>query len=309
MSGSAIIIVALAAVAAGLLAAAPQVSEALVRARARRLPARLALRLEEEWLAELRAVSSYPGKIAFALALTFTRRRAFVAPGEDPMTEIHDHPRRVFAAFSGWKALLILPTVFFAMVAYGASFLLPVRYASESLILGFRSTVPPEIVPSLESTPILARANSARSAILSRTNLQALVHEFDLYSKQNVEERIRKIRDDLTVTVTDTESGEVAITLRFVGSDPKKAQEVAFRLTTAFIIQSLEQLESEVLGTRKFLQSQLDRLAARLNEEDKNPGAQPAKGQGADEVRTLERESLRSTYKTVFARLEEVRMA
>ena len=69
--------VLLGGVVAGLLAFAPQVSEWLVRARARRLPRALAERMEEEWLAEVEALASRASQLAFAIALTLTRRHSF----------------------------------------------------------------------------------------------------------------------------------------------------------------------------------------------------------------------------------------
>src|SRR6478609_520716 len=62
---------------AALLAFAPQLSGALVRSRARRLPPTLSSRMEEEWLAELATMSNRPSQLAFAIALTLTRRHSF----------------------------------------------------------------------------------------------------------------------------------------------------------------------------------------------------------------------------------------
>ena len=78
---------------AGLLAFAPQVSESLVRSRARRLPQALSPRMEEEWLAELDAMASRPSQLAFAIALTLTRRHSF-AMDDDSLFATSSRPVR-----------------------------------------------------------------------------------------------------------------------------------------------------------------------------------------------------------------------
>jgi len=58
-----IVITILAALGGVLFAVAARVSAALVRSRAHRLPTRIALRMEEEWLGELNAIASRPGVV------------------------------------------------------------------------------------------------------------------------------------------------------------------------------------------------------------------------------------------------------
>src|SRR5262249_37482953 len=153
MTGSEIIIILLAVIGAVLLKAAPWLSELLVRARSRRLPANLILRMQEEWLAELTAIPNRPSKLTFAISLILTRPNAFGAPSEDLMSEIHDHPRSFFAVLAGWKFLLITSTAIFTLAAYGMSFLLPVRYASEALIIAKPADVAADVV-GMKTVPI-----------------------------------------------------------------------------------------------------------------------------------------------------------
>ena len=92
---------------AGLLAFAPQVSEWLVRARARRLPRALCRGMEEEWLAELDAMLSRPSQLAFAIALTLTRRHSF-AMDDDSLFATSSRPSVTVATIGGWPSVVIV---------------------------------------------------------------------------------------------------------------------------------------------------------------------------------------------------------
>jgi len=270
--------------------------------------------MEEEWLAEVKAISSRPAKLAFALALTFTRRSAFGVPNEDFMSETHDRLRSVFAVLSGWKSLLIIPIVVFGLTAYGMSFFLPARYASEALIIARAADVPANVAPGLSrGTPPSQQLTGIRQVLVSRTSLVNLIREFNLNdsekSSRTIDQRVQQIRDGVTIT-TDPEyekSGNSAFTLRFVGTNPKTAQQIASGLVTLFLEQSSQIREQETSSTLRFLQVQLDQLAKRLTEKSELLSRERT-GKGEAVVHALDYEMLQSTYKAVFTKLEEERM-
>ena len=102
--------VVLAAILGGLLALAPRVSESLVRSTARRLPRPLSARMREEWLAELGALPGRASQLAFAIALTLTRRHSFAieegslfaAPARTSITAATFGGSRASGAVIGW---------------------------------------------------------------------------------------------------------------------------------------------------------------------------------------------------------------
>ena len=310
MSDIVIVISLLVSIGGALLAVAPRLSELLLRARSRRLPRSMASRMEEEWLAEVKAISSRPTKLAFALSLTFTRRNAFGVPSEDFMTETHDHPSNVLKVLSGWKSLLIIPTVVFALAAYGMSFLLPARYASEALIIA--RPVPADVAPGLTGgTPPSQQLAGIRQMLLSRISLVNLIREFNLNDSEKntrtVDERVQEIRDGVSIT-TDPEyekNGNIAFTLRFVGPNPKTVQQIASRLVTLILSNQIR--EQETSSTLHFLQVQLDELAKRLSEKSELLSRERTAKREAV-VDALDYEMLQSTYKAVFAKLEGARM-
>ncbi len=123
----------LAALVGGLLAFAPRVSESLVRSSARRLPHRLSARMREEWLAELDALPGRPSQLAFAIALTLTRRHSFAIEEESLFAAPARSPVTV-ATFGGWPSVVVFTTAVAAALVYAASFLIPPLYQSHTLV-------------------------------------------------------------------------------------------------------------------------------------------------------------------------------
>jgi len=316
MTDTAIIITILAALGAALFAVAPSVSAALVRACARRLPIRIALRMEEEWLGELNAIASRPGKLAFAIALTLTRRQAFAAPGEDSMTESHDRPAGRLAAFNGRKTLLILTTAIFAIAAYGFSFLLPVLYASEALILFRPREVPSSLVVDLITDSQKDRMKAIEQTVLSRTALVSILGELPQLKvgreSLNMDRMIAELRKSITILFAPSTEGTTPtyFRIRYVGPDPTLAQKVTSRLTHLFLQRDGETRGATIAGTTDFLRRQLDALAKRLTEQG-NELARERDANGPEAVRilALDYDVLVSTYKTLSEKYADAKLA
>lgn len=315
MSDTTIIITILAVLGAALFGVASHASAALVRARARRLPIRIALRMEEEWLGELNAIESRPGKLAFAIALTLTRRQAFAAPGEDSMTEIHERTAGRFAAFNGRKTLLVLTTTVFAIAAYGASFLLPVLYASESLILLRPREVPSSLVVDLIGGSVDERLKSIEQTVMSRTNLVEILREYPQLGRQtlSMDRRIEALRKYISLSFNRSTGDTPSINyfrVRYVAPDPTLAQKVTSKLTLLFIKLDGERRESMIGGTRDFLERQLGVLAERLTDKGEELARErAAHGPEAGRILALDYDVLVSTYKTLSEKYADAKLA
>jgi len=304
MSDATIVITILGAFGVVLFAVGARLSEALLRFRARRLPLAIALRMEEEWLGELGAIASRPGKLAFAIALTLTRRQAFAAPGEDSMSEIvKDSRLGPQSVFSGRKALLIFSTLIFALAAYGASFLLPVRYASDSLIL-------------VSGDPVEERLKSIEQTVMSRTNLIAILREIPQLKNGRetltMDRSIEELRKDIALSFDPSSGGPSPVAyfrLRYAGPNSELAQKVTSKLTQSFIKLDFAKREAQVFGTRDFLRQQLGVLAGRVTKKgDELARERAAHGPQSGRILEIEYEQLVANYKAAFAKLEDAEM-
>ena len=157
-----------------------------------------------------------------------------------------------------------------AAVAAGAAVYARVQpnlYRSQTRILVAKQRVPESYVRSTVTTRIEDRLNAISQQVLGRTNLQALIEEFNLYPDERrtgiMDEVVAMMRQrDIRVT---PERGE-AFVVAYIGSDPRTVMRVTDRLGTLFINESLRDRQIQADGTNDFLEQQLrdakDRLIA-----------------------------------------------
>jgi hypothetical protein len=286
MSDTVTIVIVLSAFVAVLLVAAHPISAALVGLRARRLPIELALRMEEEWLGELNSISSRPGKLAFAVALLLTRRRAFVAPGEIIVSEI--------AAFGSRKSLVILSAVVFAIAAYGASFLVPVKYESETLLA---------IKNQDDFVLMQTRSNSL---------FESVVKVLPDGGAGSRERWLEDLRNNITIAplVGSSNSSTSLLKMKYLGPDPVTAQKVIATLTTSLIERNFSHQINQSHEQERFLQSQLERLGARMKDKGEELALLRAtNGPTAGAMLALDHELLVSSYKELFAKHNDLQVA
>jgi len=164
------------------------------------------------------------------------------------------------------KWFVIVPfLVIFAGTAVTA-FLLPDRFRSETLILVVPQRVPESYVRSTVTTRIEDRLLSIQQQILSRTKLEQIIRDSNLYPSERqrlpMEDVVELMRRDVKVDIVRGDAFRVA----FVSKDPKKAMDVAGRLASLFVDESLQDREVLANATTDFLQSQLDEARRRLVE-------------------------------------------
>ncbi len=168
------------------------------------------------------------------------------------------------------KWLVLAPLVLCSAGTYLVAKRLPNLYRSETLILVVPQKVPESYVRSTVSGRIEDRIQSLKEQILSRSRLERIILDFDLYrearEKQSIESAISAMRPAVTV---DTVRGGEAFTVQYVARDPQVAQRITERLASLFIEENVRDREKLAIGTSDFLQTQLDDARRRLIEQEK----------------------------------------
>lgn len=156
-----------------------------------------------------------------------------------------------------------------AIAGTAYSLWLPNRYRSETLILVVPQRVPETFVRSTVTTPIQDRLRSLTQQIMSRTRLERVVEDFDLYAglrgRVPMEDIIEGMRSQIGI---ETIRGDT-FRLSFVSDDPQLAMKVTQRLATLFIDENLQDRTMMAEGTNQFLESQLEDARGRLLEHEK----------------------------------------
>ncbi|MCP4673088.1 MAG: protein GumC, partial [Desulfobacula sp.] len=178
-------------------------------------------------------------------------------------------------------------------------------YEASTSILIQPQKVPSDYVQSIVTSDIAQRINSISQQILSRTNLEKIIKQFNLYQDQDKmfqEDMISSMRKRVVVTQNssirqDTES----FTVSFTGSNPENVKNVANELASFFMNENLKARESQAIGTSEFLESELDKIKKTLEEKEQTLAIYRSKHLGGlpDELetnlRTLDRLQLQHT--------------
>ena len=140
---------------------------------------------------------------------------------------------------------------------------------SDALILVVPQQVPDSYVHSAATVRIEDRLQSINQQILSRTRLERIIQDFNLYADlrktEIMEDIVEGMRKDISV---ETVKGD-AFRVSFTADDPRAAMRVTERLASFFIDESLKDRELLAESTNQFLEAQLEDARSRLIENEK----------------------------------------
>ncbi len=164
------------------------------------------------------------------------------------------------------KWLIVLPAILIAAVGSAIVRQLPNSYRSETLILVVPQRVPESYVRSTVTARIEDRLQSISQQIMSRTRLEQIVSDFNLYPKERAEQQLmediveRMRSEDIGIDIVKGDAFRVS----YKADDPRTAQRVTERLASLFIDESLRDREVLAEGTNQFLATQLDEARRQL---------------------------------------------
>ena len=130
--------------------------------------------------------------------------------------------------------------------------------------------MPEKYVSSIVDSDIESRINTISQQILSRTNLEKVINQFNLYSepgqeKMFMEDKIAGLRRRIEIDVARTRRRDAeAFSISFNGTDPGLVMRVANGLATFFIDENLKVREAQAVGTSDFLDDEMVTMRQRL---------------------------------------------
>ncbi|MFY9743479.1 MAG: hypothetical protein WA252_01570 [Candidatus Sulfotelmatobacter sp.] len=173
-------------------------------------------------------------------------------------------------------------------LVWAASWVLPPRYQSSTLILVEQPTMPKDYVTPNVTDDLQERMQSITQQILSRTRLLHIIDQFHLYAGEHGEQlpddKIEKMRKDIGIDlVRDARTNQISsFNVSYSSQDPHLAQQVTGELTNLFINENLEVRQQQSEGTTQFLEDQLE--SARKSLADQEDRIRQFKGQHVGEM-------------------------
>jgi polysaccharide chain length determinant protein (PEP-CTERM system associated) len=167
----------------------------------------------------------------------------------------------LIALFLGW------------LLVWGASWVLPVRYKSGTLILVEEPSMPKNYVEPNVSDDVQDRLQTITQQILSRTRLLLIIDKLKLYSDEHhpltPDDKVARMRKDIDIDlVRDPHDVITAFHVSFSAPDAHVAQQVTGELTNLFIDESSRVREQQSEQTTQFIQNQLANARSSLTDQD-----------------------------------------
>jgi len=166
------------------------------------------------------------------------------------------------------KWYIIIAFTLCVIISFGVYTFLPKEYKANTVILVRAQKVPESYVRSTLSEPVSDRLNTISQEILSRTRLEKIIKEFNLYSekinKLKMEEIVEIMRTKVDVKVHRAN----AFLISFEGKEPKTVMDVTNKLASMFIEENLKSRESRAEGTSHFINRELQAVELSLKKKD-----------------------------------------
>ena len=180
----------------------------------------------------------------------------------------------------------LIPLLAGWLIVWGASWMMPARYKSTTLILVEQPSVPSNYVQPNVTDDLQDRLQSITQQILSRTRLLSIIEKLHLYGstgdKTTDDDKVDLMRKDIAIDLVHSENqkGITGFTIGFSTKDPRTAQSVTAELADLFIGENLKARQEESEGTTEFIQTQLDAARASLAEQEAKVGEYEGKHEG-----------------------------
>jgi polysaccharide chain length determinant protein (PEP-CTERM system associated) len=167
------------------------------------------------------------------------------------------------------KWLVLVPFAIGLAAAPAIARYVPELFRSETLIMVVPQRVPDSYVKPTVTATIEDRLPSISEQILSRSRLERIIADFELYPRERargiMEDVVERMRRDITVKLVNKESFRVS----YVNREPKTAQRVTERLASLYIEENLRDRENQAQSTSQFLETELEDAKRRLQEQER----------------------------------------
>src|SRR5579872_64224 len=166
----------------------------------------------------------------------------------------------------------LIPLFLGWIVVWAASWVLPPKYQSTTLILVEQPTMPKDYVTPNVTDDLQQRLQSITQQILSRTNLLRIIDQYNLYTlehaKRSPDDKVASMRKDIDIELIRDRDQITGFNVSYTSRDPRLAQQITGELTNLFINQNLEVRQQQSENTTQFLETQLNAARTDLSAQE-----------------------------------------
>jgi len=173
------------------------------------------------------------------------------------------------------KWYIIIPLVLSVVISFAVYKKLPKYYRASTLILVQSQRIPTEYVRSTITDTVTSQLNTLSQEILSRTRLEKVIHEFNLYAdllrKFPMEVVVETMRKAIEVRIQSQpryEPGQNSFSISFEEKEPRTVMLVTNKLASLFIEENLRVREQQAEKTSEFLGKELSAMEEKLRRQE-----------------------------------------
>ena len=177
-----------------------------------------------------------------------------------------------------WISILALG-IAGGLLSYGISTRLTKRFTSQTTVLVEQPTVPGDLVRPVVTQDVTQRLATMQQQILSRTRLEIIIDQFNLYKPEAgktriavMEDLVERLQKAISVSpvqaMQGTGGGLPGFKISVEFDDAHLAQQLCTTITSMFMEKNLELRQKQAEDTTEFLGSQLEQAKANLDDQD-----------------------------------------
>jgi polysaccharide chain length determinant protein (PEP-CTERM system associated) len=167
--------------------------------------------------------------------------------------------------------LILMCGLLLLAAGLGLCFVLPPQYVSQTLVIVQQQKVPESYVKPVVTEDLNARLASMKEQILSRSRLEPIIEQFNLFAGGNatMDDRVDATRKAILITPIPAGANKVpGFYISFKARNARTAQQVCSEITSLFVSESLHAREQSAEGTTAFLSQQVADAKRALDEQD-----------------------------------------
>lgn len=172
------------------------------------------------------------------------------------------------------KWFIIIPFILSIIGIISTLTSIPPMYKSTTLILVEPQKVPESYVKPTITIDIGERVNTISQQVMSRTRLESIIKEFNLYPMEKKrltpEEIVELMRNNIEIGIKEDARRKdlSSFTISYSGNNPETVRNVTSRLASLYIEENLKVREQQAEGTTEFLDGQLQGLKSGLETQE-----------------------------------------
>lgn len=184
--------------------------------------------------------------------------------------------REVYSIVARRRWLILCTSCFVALASLAAIQVLPVRYASDAVLVRHQPVSPGYALGGNAMLSNDEAMDTSTREVLSQSKLLAIINQFGLYAEARKkgatpEELVQMMRRGITIEPIDVPRPQAESSLfkiSYSANNPKVAQDVVIRLIQGFIDANVKTREDKAEATTKFLKEQVEASRGRLAQQE-----------------------------------------